>query len=193
MRWIVIGGGIGGLAAGIALHRAGQDVRVFEQVPKLREVGAGISLWPNAIHALDALGIGATVRSQGVATALAAIRTAHGAPLMQTSATAMIARYGAPIVVLHRAALVQLLRAALPDGVLTLGERCAALDIRADGVGVRFASGATAEGDVLVGADGIHSVVRAALHGAMPPRYAGYTAWRGIVTVDHGAVLAGEF
>ncbi|MBD0743183.1 FAD-dependent monooxygenase [Streptomyces sp. CBMA152] len=171
---IVVGGGIGGLATAIGLSRRGWQVQVLERAAEFREVGAGISLWPNALRALDALGLGAQVRQHALADTGAGIRNPKGAWLSRTDTRAMESRYG-QLTVLHRAELLDILCAALPEQVLRPG--VAVRRVRPDGTVVH--DGGELHADLVVGADGIRSVVRRSLWPDAPgPRYAGYTTWR---------------
>ncbi|MFO7544329.1 MAG: FAD-dependent monooxygenase [Trueperaceae bacterium] len=203
-----MGAGIGGLAAAIALARQGWSVDVYERAPSIEMVGAGLSLWRNALTALDAIGLGDAVRETSVPGPAAMLRTADGAPLSDLGQKRAAEEAGAPAlsVVMHRADLQRvLLEGAERVGVrLHLGKTCVAFseDARSNaadvasggnaGVTVRFDDGGTAFGDLLVGADGIRSVVRGELHGHEAPRYAGYIAWRGVTRFDHARLLVGE-
>jgi 2-polyprenyl-6-methoxyphenol hydroxylase-like FAD-dependent oxidoreductase len=191
VRAIVIGAGIGGLAAGIALGRAGIDVEVYEQADELREVGAGLSLWANAVQALDRLGLGDTVRSFSTTYGVAGLRTWRG-DIITAPSPDLERELGVLCIVMHRAELLEALVGALGRERIRTGARCQRFVEEPDGVTAEFADGRRARGDVLVGADGLHSVVRAQIHGAAPPAYAGYTAWRAVVTFDRDAVSASE-
>ena len=188
---LVIGGGIGGLATAIALQQIGFTVELFERVVTLREVGAGLSLWANAIKALAYLGLGDAVRALALPETAGGIRTAQGALLMQTANAQLQAQFGELSVMVHRAELHDLLRTVLGQP-LRLGMECVAVTTDAQGVAVRFHNGEEVRGDLLIGADGINSQVRAQLHGQQPSTYAGYTAWRGVVTFDHAHLQIGE-
>ena len=182
---IVVGAGIGGLAAALALLRAGQRVRVYEQVAELGEVGAGLSITPNAGKALAALGLRAELERIGSRPPAGAIRHyATGEILVHLAQDQTSGRYGLPLFHVHRADL----HAALADAVRTMDPHClvtgrggVAVDSRADGVTVQLRDGSRAEADWLVGADGIHSVTRAALFGPDRPNFTGYVAYRGLV------------
>jgi 2-polyprenyl-6-methoxyphenol hydroxylase-like FAD-dependent oxidoreductase len=189
---IIIGGGIGGLAAAIALQRAGISASVYERTAELGEVGAGLALWANAIRALDRLGLAGEVRANGVPEASPAIYSWSGEPLIAMSARAMERRLGEVSLVVHRADLQAILQRVLEPGTLRLGMRCTGFAQDSDGVIARFDNGETASGDLLIGADGIRSVVRAQLFGDTPPRYAGYTAWRAVAPFDHTRLTPGE-
>ncbi|MEU4812689.1 FAD-dependent monooxygenase [Nocardia fluminea] len=184
---IVVGGGIGGLAAALALAGKGWSVQVLERAPEVAEVGSGISLWSNALRALDALGVGDTVRAQGSAEVSAGIRDDRGRWLSRTDVATLRERFGAPVVI-HRARLLDILRAPLPEGVVRTG--ISVREVTTDGT-VAHSSG-TSSADLVVGADGIHSVARRAVCGEVAPRYAGYTAWRAIVDIDEPLTEFGE-
>ncbi|MEV0360466.1 FAD-dependent monooxygenase [Nocardia sp. NPDC050697] len=184
---LIAGGGIGGLATALAVLRAGKRPVVLERVAEQAAVGSGLSLWPNAIRALDVLGVGAEVRARAVADASGGIRDAAGRPLLRVDAAALRERFGEPIVV-HRAELMAILRDALPDGVLRSGVGVTAAEESGrvvTTVGERHA-------ELVVGADGIRSVVRRAVAGEVEPRYAGYTAWRTVVTPSEPVTEFGE-
>ncbi|MFC6014400.1 FAD-dependent monooxygenase [Nocardia lasii] len=184
---IVVGGGIGGTAAALALLARGWSVEVFERAAEVAEVGSGISLWPNALRALDTLGVGAAVRAQGAAEVSAGIRDDRGRWLSRTDAATMRERFGTPVVI-HRADLLDILRSALPDGVVRTG--ISVKEASVDGTVVHSEGTSTAE--LIVGADGIRSVVRRAVCGDITPRYAGYTAWRAVVALDEPLTEFGE-
>lgn len=190
MRAVVIGAGIGGLSAGIALKRAGIHVELYERAAELKEVGAGLSLWANAIHALELLGLGEATRAYCTPYEVAGIRTLDGRVLSPPPPD--FARMVGPPCVVHRVELQEMLVGALGAGRVRLGARCERFGEDAAGVTAEFADGRRARGDVLIGADGLHSIVRSQLHGPRPPRYAGYTAWRSVVSFDTSRVRASE-
>ena len=175
MRIIVIGAGIGGLAAALTLRRAGlQAVQVFEQAAELREVGAGIQISPNASRILNRLGLEEPMRRAGVRPRSIVIRRwDDGRELArQPLADACERNFGAPYYNFHRAGSARLFfQPAVPAGVLHLDHRCVGLTQHADRVEVQFHNGATADADVVVGADGIHSTVRKAAMGPESPRF----------------------
>lgn len=174
MRAIVVGGGIGGLASAIGLMRAGWDVEVLERAPEFTEAGAGLSLWPNALRALDELGLGEQVRDLAVFEGQAGVRTARGRWLSRTDASDLIQRFG-PAAMVHRAGLLDVLLAAVPAERRRSGIEVTA--VGADGSVTHCAGAATA--DLVVGADGLRSITRRSVWPAsQPPRYAGYTSWR---------------
>jgi 2-polyprenyl-6-methoxyphenol hydroxylase-like FAD-dependent oxidoreductase len=172
---IVVGGGIGGLAAGIALHSRGWQVRVLERSPEFGEVGAGISLWSNALRALDVIsaGLADDVRERGDIELQGGIQARNGRILSRVDVDEMIRRYG-PVFMVHRADLLQILLDRLPPSALVSGIEVKRVD--EDGTVTHDAGEERV--DLVVGADGVNSTVRRLWPGAKPPRYAGYTAWR---------------
>ena len=186
VRAIVIGAGIGGLATGIALRRAGVQVNVFERAGELNEVGAGISLWANALHALDKLGVGPAIAAASDAYEAAGLRSWDGRTIVNISFDDLQRALGVVCVIMHRAELQSVLLTALGRDALSLGAHCEGVHQDSDGVEAQFADGRRVRGDLLIGADGLYSVVRSALHGRALPRYSGYTAWRAVVTGERG-------
>jgi FAD-dependent urate hydroxylase len=184
---IIIGAGIGGLSAGIALQNIGYDVAIYEKAPEIKDVGAGISLWANAVKALDQLGIGQKVRALGFTEGSGGFHTPQGETLLGTDVQEAERRFGAPTVVIHRSDLSQILRDAF-TGQVHLGKVFNRYEEAASGITAFFADGAQDHADLLICADGIHSVLRKSWFPASQPRYAGYTAWRGILPFDHQRV-----
>ena len=180
---VIVGAGIGGLAAALALRRAGQRVEVYERAAVLGGVGAGVTLQPNAVLALRRLGIGERIERAGAILRAGALLRRDGRPLSELPremSEALLAELGAPIVGIHRATLHELLLEALGRDAVRLARTCAGYAPQENGVRVRFDDGTDVACDALVGADGLHSAVRAQLAGAGPPAYAGYTSWRGV-------------
>ncbi|MDT9693569.1 FAD-dependent monooxygenase [Streptomyces sp. P9(2023)] len=182
-RAVVVGAGIGGLTAAVALHRSGWDVTVLERAAALTPVGAGIGLAPNAQRALDVIGLGDRVRALSAWQGDGGMRAPDGRWLARTSAQAAADRFGGPLVLLHRATLVEILTSALPDGVVRTG---AAASVADPGDDARPAVVRTPDGDIeaelVIGADGIRSAARSALFPDHPgPRYSGFTTWRVVV------------
>lgn len=194
LRVLVAGAGIGGLSAAVALHQAGASVRVVERAAAIEPVGAGISLWPNALRALDVLGVAAQVRGSGIVSGRSGVRRPDGRWLGRSDVgSAIQARYGEPLVLVHRARLATLLTERLPADAVHLG--VTVTGVRPGGLGepaTLHTDAGDLEADVLIAADGIRSVLRAALFPDHPgPHYAGYTAWRMIVP-EPGGVEAAE-
>ncbi|ETK31601.1 FAD-dependent monooxygenase [Microbispora sp. ATCC PTA-5024] len=188
-RAVVIGGGIGGLTAAVALERRGWAVTVVEQAASVEPVGSGLAVAPNALRALDTIGLGDEIRKLAAIQGDAGIRRPSGRWLTRTSAEQATARYGDPTVLLLRSALVDLLAGALSPGALRLGTRVTAAD---PATGRVATDGGTLKADLVVAADGIRSATRSALFPGHPgPVYAGVTSWR-IVVPMKGPVPASE-
>jgi 2-polyprenyl-6-methoxyphenol hydroxylase-like FAD-dependent oxidoreductase len=188
-RVLVVGGGIGGLTAAVALRRAGLEVVVFERSPAIHEVGAGISLWPNAVDVLRRLDLGDAIDALAVVQPDAGLRTWRGSHL-SGALLWRTPRQAEPLLVLHRASLRAALGNALDHGVLQFGADCTGVDQDATQVSVTLADGRSVEGDVVIGADGLYSRVRAVAFGDEAPSYSGFTVWRGVVPLDD--LLAGR-
>jgi 2-polyprenyl-6-methoxyphenol hydroxylase-like FAD-dependent oxidoreductase len=188
-RAAVVGAGIGGLAAAAGLSRAGWEVTVFERTPALEPVGAGISLWPNALRALDFLGVGDRVRAEATLGAGTGVRRPDGRWLGRSDvAPALQARFGDPLVVLSRAELTDLLAGLLPDGALHTGTPVRqVVPARSSAAPRVVADDGEHEVDLVVAADGIGSRTREILFPTHPgPVYACYTTWRLIAPAPHG-------
>jgi 2-polyprenyl-6-methoxyphenol hydroxylase-like FAD-dependent oxidoreductase len=180
---VVAGAGIGGLAAAVALRRQGWDVTVLERAPALEPVGAGLGLAPNALHALDAIGLGDEVRRFSAVQGQGGVRRPDGRWLVRTDLGVMAERFGDPQLMALRADLVGLLAGRLAEGTLRTGVTVTGVDPGDPGDPARRARVATSAGDLaadlVVAADGIRSPIRAALFPGHPgPRYSGCTAWR---------------
>ena len=182
-RVLIAGGGIGGLVAAIALQREGLAVSVFERVKKLEEVGAGLTLWANALRAFQQIGLANLLETVGRPVTRSCILSWQGELLAETPVEALTKRFGTPLVAVHRADLQAALLAVLGQGVVHTGSTCTGFHQDDAQVRVHLADGREVSGDILVGADGLHSSIRAQLLGATPPRYAGYTAWRGVAPI----------
>jgi salicylate hydroxylase len=182
---IVAGGGIGGLAAALALVRQGYTVKVLEQAPEIGEIGAGIQLGPNAFHALDALGVGETARSRAVYTDEMVMHDALDETLVGRIPTgeAFRRRFGNPYAVTHRADVHRaLLEGAQATGRVELLTRTRVERVEQDGHGVTVhgADGSAHRGQALIAADGGKSVVREQ-HVGDPPRVTGHVVYRAVV------------
>jgi salicylate hydroxylase len=183
-RVVIIGGGIGGLTTALALERRGIEVTVCEQSPALSEIGAGLNLTPNAIKAFRALGLENEIIAIGSGSNFMNIRSwKSGRFISRTPRGDFQRRYGAPNLTVHRADLLELLGAALKSAAIRLGAHCIAVEHRGRIAIARFADGSEIEADVLVGADGIHSVVRNSLFGTETPRFTGCICWRGMAPI----------
>jgi 2-polyprenyl-6-methoxyphenol hydroxylase-like FAD-dependent oxidoreductase len=193
-RALAVGAGIGGLATAVALSLVDVEPVLFERVADLArvEVGAGITLWPNAVLVLDRLGLGAEVRARGAILNGFEQRTQRGRLLARWPLAEMTRRLGAPVVGVNRPDLHAALAAAGSDCVQP-GSQVTDFEDDEVGVGVTLSDGRVESGDVLIGADGINSFVRTRLLGDQPPRFAGLTMWRASVTLDEAAMPAVDF
>jgi 2-polyprenyl-6-methoxyphenol hydroxylase-like FAD-dependent oxidoreductase len=188
VRALIVGGGIGGLATAIALRKLGIDCKVLEQSEAPLKPGTGLSLWSNAVIALRELGLEEKVVEAGSLLEKAFTMTESGRVLSRLDVGLIGAGVGAVSVCLEREKLRRILTGALPWDVIRLSARCVSFAIRGDTVIAHMSDGSTTTGDLLIGADGLHSPVRAQLLGPEEPRYAGYTCWRGLADGD---LLAG--
>jgi salicylate hydroxylase len=189
MRVLIAGGGIGGLAAALALLKMGCDVEVYEQAPQLREVGAGLQLSPNGTRVLYALGVGEELKALSCEAEGKEIRiwnTGETWKLFDLGKVA-IERYGYPYLTVYRPDVLSVLenavRRAKPEAI-HLGAKCVGFTQTEDKVMLELESAASASGDALVGADGVHSRIRQGLFGPDRPQFTGIIAWRGIVPME---------
>jgi 2-polyprenyl-6-methoxyphenol hydroxylase-like FAD-dependent oxidoreductase len=182
--FILIGAGIGGLAAAQALLQLGHRVRVYEAAAELREIGAGVVLGANAMRALDELGLHDAVRPVGTPLTTVRLLDEHGRVLNRADTTSFTKRLGYDNLGILRADLQREMLRALPPGVVQLGHRLARVEQTATHVTVYFENGEQATAEALIAADGIRSRVRRQLLPASEPRYAGYTCWRATVQAD---------
>lgn len=186
MRVVLVGAGIGGLAAAAALHQRGIEVVVHERAAALGEVGAGLQLGPNAVKVLRGLGVlDALLPLAGEPREILSVRwddarLRYREPLARISAEAFGDRY----LTAHRADVHELLARQVPDGAIHLGRNCVGAATHGRVAVAKFADGSEVEGDIVVGADGIHSAVRHALFGADAPRFTGQMAWRCMVPIE---------
>lgn len=185
----IVGGGIGGLTAALALLRRGFDVTVFEQAPQLQEVGAGLQISPNGVRVLSALGIEKELMD------IAFIPEGKEIRLWSTGDTwklfdlgvESVARYGFPYVTVHRNDLHQVLKKAVealkPDAI-KLGHRSTSVERNGNRVTIAFEGQPSATFDVVIGADGVHSKIREQLFGSGPVKFTGIVAWRGVIPME---------
>jgi len=193
-RILIAGAGLGGLTLALALLQRGFDVEVYEQAEKLRELGAGIQLGPNGSRILIALGLGRAMREVVAEPAAKEVRlwsTGEAWQLFDLSRDS-IERFGAPYWMVHRGdfhrVLWQAVERAKP-GAIHLASRCVACTDRGDKILLELEGGKRIEGDIVVGADGVHSLLRAHMFDAAKPQFTGLMAWRGVVPMER---LPGE-
>jgi salicylate hydroxylase len=182
----IIGGGIGGLTAALALIRHGVEVEVYEQAPELKELGAGVQISSNGTRVLYALGLGPAIEKLGVIVAGKEIRlwsTGQTWKLFDLGAVS-VERYGFPYMMFHRGdlhgALLEAIQRERP-GAIHLNRKCTAVAQTADAADMQFENGEPATASLVVGADGVQSRVRLAAFGADRPEFTGIVAWRVLV------------
>jgi salicylate hydroxylase len=186
---LIAGAGLGGLAAASFLLKAGHDVELYEQAPKLEEVGAGIQISANAMHALRTLGLEPAITAAGLRPAAYVFRLHDTGEEIQRFALSEEHErlHGAPYTQMHRADFHGILAGKaheLKPDVVHLNKRVVGFEEDADGVTLRFTDGTSAQGDLLVGADGLKSAVRKQIAGETPANYTGDAAWRITVPVE---------
>ncbi|MEX0346577.1 MAG: FAD-dependent monooxygenase [Rhizobiaceae bacterium] len=186
----IVGAGIGGLTAAIALRNVGHGVTVFEQSKAFGRVGADINLTPNAVHALDRLGIGQRLRKTAARPTHRISRMwdtgAETSRLEMSDAAAQ--KYGAPQLTIHRADLLSALEEMLPSGCFRMDHKATSVMENGEAV-VHFKNGSQASFDVIIGADGIHSAVRHAVFGPENPQFTGLVSWRATFPRERAADL----
>lgn len=185
-KFIIVGGGIGGLATALALYRAGVEVELFERATAIREVGSGLSLWPNATRVLQSLGVLEEATSRAEIVTRFNLQRPDGTRI----ATIAMGGFDTPTLSVHRAELHTTLLTALPKGCLKTDHTMQAFVQDTAGVTAIFSNGREVRADGLIGADGIRSVVRGQLHGTVAPLFRGYCIWRGIAH-DPGGIPRG--
>jgi 2-polyprenyl-6-methoxyphenol hydroxylase-like FAD-dependent oxidoreductase len=177
-RAVVIGAGIGGLAAAAGLHAAGWAVTVCERAAELEPAGAGLALAPNGLRALDVLGAGDAVRAHAIAQE-PGIRRSDGRWLMRSPGRAVATRFGDPVILLPRAVLADALLAQVPGTAISLAAEVTAVEPGRNGLAIVTTSAGNLDAELVIAADGIGSRVRPALFPGHPGlRYAGFTTWR---------------
>ncbi len=176
----IIGGGIGGVAAAVALHRAGIDATVYERANELREVGAGMMLWPNATRVLKELGLLERVVALSGPNQHFLVRSSTGTILMDIG----LGHFDVPALCTRRSDLLDALISALPADRVRLGHDFGYFERQKSSVGIHFSNGVSVEHDFLIGADGIRSRVRSQSLGVHEPIYRGYTVWRGLARLE---------
>ncbi len=184
MKIAIIGGGIGGLTTAIALQKRGfTGVTLYEAAPEIRAIGAGILLAANAMTIFDRLGIAEQIRVAGNVLESVNIANHHGKILSKVDLSKIIQKYGNGTVSIHRGKLQQILLENVGKNTVLQGKRLKSLKNTEGGTLLDFEDNTTAEADIIIGADGIHSVVRSQMMGDIPLRYSGQTCWRGIITM----------
>lgn len=188
---IVVGAGIGGLTAGIALRRLGIDATVYERAPELLAAGSGLSVMSNAVAALDGLGIDLGLEKRGAVVRRFEIRTAGGGLMRDMPFAEICDEFGAPSVCISRTELQGALLDAFDTGALRLGRTVTGYRHEDGGVVVEFDDGETVAADLLIGADGFNSVVRKRIAGPEVARDSGYVCWLALTGYRHPKVTPG--
>jgi salicylate hydroxylase len=188
LKVAVVGGGIGGLVLALALRERGIGFEVYEQAQELREIGAAVALSANGTRELRRLGLGEQVEGVSVIPSALVIRRWDSGEIIADHPIGRDgvyeATFGAPYYGVHRVALLQALAERLAGEGLSLGRRCVGVEERRSGAELHFADGASAAADVVVGADGVHSVIRPHVVGEVRGRYSGTVGYRGLVAVE---------
>ena len=184
----IIGAGIGGVAAAAALHKFGIRATLYERAPRLKEVGAGMMLWPNATRVLKTLGLLDDVAARSGVNTHFLVRESSGTILMDIS----LGEFDVPALCTRRADLLASLLFALPAEDIRLGWELTHLEQVKSSVRVHFANGSVEEHDAVIGADGIRSCVRAQLFGPSDPVHNGYGIWRGVAAYSGNAIRTGS-
>jgi salicylate hydroxylase len=186
VRVAIVGSGIGGLTAALALRARGLDATVFEQAEVLREIGAGVSIHPNAARLLKRIGLDDQLRKIGSPISGITLRTSRGEAITTPSgpATPAFSRDGGQGYNVHRADFLNLLFATLPKGTVNLGHRCIQLREDGDRTHLSFANGVSADADLVIGADGIRSIVQREIGLQSRPTSEGIMAYRGLIPAE---------
>ncbi|MCU1419055.1 MAG: 2-polyprenyl-6-methoxyphenol hydroxylase [Mycetocola sp.] len=180
LRVAIVGGGIGGMSAGIALSQRGMDVQVFEQAPRLGEIGAGVLMTPNSLRLLERMGMGAALAEVGATVGSgSSYYRMDGtviAPIQTTDSSGWNGVYG-----MHRADLLSVLAEHLPAGVVQTNSRCTRFEQTADSARLLFDNGKAVEADIVIAADGIHSALQQYVVEPSQPVHSGSVAYRGLI------------
>ncbi|MGY3636832.1 FAD-dependent oxidoreductase [Bradyrhizobium sp. Lot33] len=183
LRVAIVGGGIGGLSAAVALRRRGIDVTVYEQAPALGEVGAGIFIYPNSLRQLERMGLGPSLAGVGAkvgpGSQYCRMDGTVVGPILTTDSAGWNGMYG-----MHRADMLDTLARDLPANSIRTGHRCVGFEQDEGGARLAFSNGAHAEFDLVIAADGIQSALQKYVTAPQPPEYSGVRAYRGLIASE---------
>lgn len=186
MNIAIIGGGIGGLATANALIKHGFNVQVYERAQALRPIGAGLTLTPNGLNSLDTIqpGMVESLKQAGSQLNTLTLKRSTGETIASMQMTIM-QQYGQPLLNIQWSRLQAILASVLPPEIIHLNHRCIGFDQHENSVETHFEDGKTVQSDLLIGADGINSIVRQMLIGDGSPIYAGRMSWRAVIQYPH--------
>jgi FAD-dependent urate hydroxylase len=182
LRILVVGAGVAGISIARGLLRDGHDVTVFEQRPDMRPGGGAVTIWPNGSTVLEQLGVDMDGAGQLLSTVR--IATSTGRQLVNIDVTAIVDRLGGAVRMVPRRVLLERLMEGFPADRIRCNSRVVRAVSTQDGVRIEFGDGSYAEGDLLIGADGLHSMVRD-IAGAKPAKPTGWCSWQGLITLPH--------
>jgi 2-polyprenyl-6-methoxyphenol hydroxylase-like FAD-dependent oxidoreductase len=189
---VIAGAGLAGLTLASGLVGLGLDVVILERTSDYSEVGAGISLWPNALASLDAVGVGDEVREVGEAVASGGVQRPDGSWIRSAESSEIEQALGEPMLAIHRADLLGILASHVPEGAVRFDAELTTFELTDDGVLAHLGAGQAVEGRAIVGADGIGSKIARWLDPTLSWTYSGYTAWRGVAPINASSAPPSE-
>jgi 2-polyprenyl-6-methoxyphenol hydroxylase-like FAD-dependent oxidoreductase len=189
---VIAGAGIAGLTLAAGLARSGPPVIVVERGRTLADGGSGITLWPNALAALDVVGAGTAVRAAGAAVSSEGVRRPDGSWIRTVDPVRVESALGEPMITIHRRQLLDILASTLDPSTIRFGVSLESFELSDPGVRASLDDGSAVHARGLIGADGIGSMVARALQPELGLRYSGYTAWRGVADLDVSDTAPGE-
>ena len=188
IKAVIVGAGIGGLALAKAFEKIGMDYTVLEQSSQISSVGTGITVWSNGIHCLKNLGLEDQFKEKAFPIHGSIIQNQKGRILAVLDFSNFEKHFGVSTMMIHRADLIHMLVQSIPKEKIVLNGKVHSFKEDSKGVTVKLVSGEEIKGNILIGADGIHSTVRKGLDNRQPG-YAGYTCWRGLFPMDKNSLF----